>query len=90
MKNIFMSKELLSFIIVGNENSIQKAAEKLNLSSPPVCKRIKKLEFQLGIKLFQRKNKRMELTEEGYTLYKKATSIHQDIVNLYENYKNDL
>ena len=58
-------RHLKYFQIVANERSFTKAAEKLNMSQPPLSRQIKDLENELGVKLFIRKYKNLELTEQG-------------------------
>ena len=57
------------FYIVANEKNITKASEKLYISQPAVSNNIKELEIQLQQKLFNRKNKGVELTAFGKILY---------------------
>lgn len=59
------------FVIVAEEENITKASEKLNISQPALTKQIKNLENQLSAKLFERKNKGVELTAFGKELYQK-------------------
>lgn len=54
-----------TFIIVAKHKSISTASEKAYLSQPAVTKQIKALEHEYGIQLFERKTKKMALTEEG-------------------------
>ena len=58
-------RHLKYFQIVANERSFTKAAEKLNISQPPLSRQIKDLENELGVKLFIRKYKNLELTKQG-------------------------
>ena len=59
------------FVVVAEEENITKASEKLNISQPALTKQIKNLENQLSAKLFERKNKGVELTAFGKELYSK-------------------
>lgn len=59
------------FVVVAKEENITKASEKLNISQPALTKQIKNLENQLSAKLFERKNKGVELTLYGKELYEK-------------------
>ena len=59
------------FVAVAKEENITKASEKLNISQPAITKQIKNLEYQLSIKLFERKSKGVVLTQEGKALYDK-------------------
>lgn len=57
------------FCIVAENGSFSKAAEKLYISQPAITQTIRKLEEQLGGKLFYRNNNGVALTEEGKKLY---------------------
>jgi len=57
------------FCCVAESGSFSKAAEKLYISQPAITQTIKKLEEQLGGKLFYRNNNGVSLTEEGKYLY---------------------
>lgn len=60
---------LRKFCIVAKYKSFTKASEKLYISQPALSKSIKRLEEQMGILLFERNNKLVELTKEGNMLY---------------------
>jgi DNA-binding transcriptional LysR family regulator len=58
-------KLLHSFLLVAEHNSFREAAERANRSLPAVSMQIKQLEGQLGVTLFHRTTRRVELTKEG-------------------------
>ena len=51
------------FVTVAKFQNITKASEKLNISQPVVSTHIKNLENILGVNLFNRTNKGLELTK---------------------------
>jgi DNA-binding transcriptional LysR family regulator len=53
------------FIQVAEAGSLRQAAEKLNVSQPPLGRKISNLEYELGTKLFERRANGVELTEAG-------------------------
>ena len=72
------------FLAVTREGNISAAAQSLNLSQPSLSRQLKDLEDELGARLFIRGNRRIELTEEGLILRKRAGEIMQ-LVELTES-----
>lgn len=65
------------FTVVAQELNITRAAEKLNMSQPPLSNQIKSLEEELGGRLFIRGKRHLELTEEGALLLRRAVQIQE-------------
>jgi DNA-binding transcriptional LysR family regulator len=66
-------KHLRTFIAVAEELSFHKAADRLNLTQPPVSLQIKNLEEELGVQLIERGGrKKMRLTAAGKILLEGA------------------
>lgn len=57
------------FKIVADECNITKASRRLNISQPAITKHIKNLEDGLNIKLFERTNSGVILTQNGKKIY---------------------
>lgn len=57
------------FYSVAMCKSFKQASEKLHVSQPAISKQVKNLEEILGVKLFYRFNKGVELTKEGKILF---------------------
>ena len=79
------------FCVVADNGSFSKAAEKLYISQPAITQTIKKLEEQLGGKLFYRNNNGVSLTEEGKHLYeyiKDSMEIIENATSKFNQYKN--
>ncbi len=69
--------QLRYFCAASRCHSITKAAEELYVTQPTVSMAIRELEIEFGVSLFYRKGNHLILTEEGETLYEKATYILQ-------------
>jgi DNA-binding transcriptional LysR family regulator len=61
-------KALSTFLAVAENASFRKASEQLHLSLPAVSMQIKQMEGRLGVALFQRTTRKVELTAEGEEL----------------------
>lgn len=57
--------DLHAFVEAAKAGSLRQAATVLNITEPPLSRKIKRLEENLGIQLFQRTNRGIELTGEG-------------------------
>ncbi len=68
-------RTLRYFVVTAQELNITRAAEKLNMSQPPLSNQIKSLEEELGAQLFIRGKRRLQLTDEGSLLYRRAMQI---------------
>lgn len=59
--------QMQQFLMVAQEESMSKAAERLHISQPSLSQTIKRMEEELGYPLFERTGKRIRLNESGYT-----------------------
>ena len=58
-------RNLKSFLVVAREENITRAANLLHMTQPSLSRQIMQLEKELGVKLFQRRNHSVLLTEQG-------------------------
>ena len=68
-------RDLQVFISVAKHLSYTRAGEEVHLSQPSVSVRIKQLESQLGVKLFEQLGKKVALTEAGQLLVPYANRV---------------
>ena len=68
-------RQLEAFIAVVREGSFTHAADRLNLSQPSLSSRIQQLELDLGVQLFKRGRRPIELTDTGKTFLPYAERI---------------
>ena len=71
--------ELQAFIAVSNNGSFSIAAETLFLTQPAISKRVSTLEAGLGVTLFDRMGRQINLTDAGKRLLPRAKQILLDI-----------
>ena len=68
-------RSLHYFTVVAEELNITRAAERLNMSQPPLSNQIKGLEEELGVQLFIRGKRHLTMTEAGALLYRRAKQL---------------
>ena len=73
------------FLMVAREENITRAAEILHITQPTLSRQIAQLEKELGVKLFQRSNHNIILTDDGMLLKRRA----QEFMLLAEKTKKD-
>ena len=64
--------DLLLFAQVVDAGSFSRAAERLHIAQPPLSKQIRDLEAELGVVLFNRTKRRVELTAPGQVFLEKS------------------
>ena len=69
--------ELQSFVTICDCRSITEASRRLYITQPALSRRIHDLEEELGVTLFLRKSKGIEITETGKRLYHDAVHLLQ-------------
>lgn len=76
------------FHSVFNNGSVTKAARDLNVTQPSVSKILSQAEKDIGIKLFERLNKKMIPTPEAKILFPYVEKIHNNLENFRRVSKN--
>jgi len=68
-------RQLRYFFVIAQEGQISRAAKKLHMAQPPLSQSLKSLETELGVRLFERNGRTMELTNAGKVLYNRAKEL---------------
>lgn len=69
-----------AFVRVVEAGSISAAADRMNTAKSVVSRRLKELEGHLGVELFHRTTRQMNLTDSGRTFYQQCVRILDDIL----------
>jgi DNA-binding transcriptional LysR family regulator len=72
---VFTFDQLASFVVLAEELHFSRAAERLNMTQPPLSRQIQKLEAELGFSLFDRTKKTVALTAAGNAFRREAEKI---------------
>ena len=67
--------QLRYFLVAAQYQHMTKAAEHLQIAQPALSQAIHRLEAELGVPLFERKNRSIELNDEGKFLQKRLIPI---------------
>lgn len=67
--------QLKTFVMVAEEGNLTRAADRLHTSQPSVSAHVKALEDELGLALFERTPKGMQLTPAGSVLKTRAENV---------------
>ena len=78
-------RHLRYFIAVAEEGHVTRASERLGIQQPPLSLQIRALERELGLQLFRRKPRGMELTEAGHVLFGEARAILDRLARAIES-----
>lgn len=65
-------RQLRYFLTLAETRNFNRAAERLNMSQPPLTVAIRKLEEELGARLFHRDPRGLQLTDVGYAVLPSA------------------
>ncbi|MEP3393478.1 LysR substrate-binding domain-containing protein [Litoreibacter sp.] len=69
--------QMRCFVAVAEELSFRRAAERMNMTQPPLSRQIKILEERVNLTLLERNNRHVRLTSAGESFYHSAIDIIQ-------------
>jgi DNA-binding transcriptional LysR family regulator len=75
-------RHLRYFIAVAEELNFSRAAQRLNVSQPPLSRQIRDLESELNVKLLERNRQEVKLTRVGRALLARARELMRDAERL--------
>lgn len=82
-------RQIQAFLAVAELGTFTKAAERLRMAQPALSQLVRELEHELGIRLFDRTTRRVELTEGGREFQGASAKIVHDLDLAIQN-ANDL
>lgn len=89
MASAIESNLLRIFKAIAEENSVSRAAERLNSVQPNISARLAYLEEQLGVQLFYRTSRGMQLTPDGRRLLPYAERVVRTLDDVEREFSSD-
>jgi len=77
-------RHLRTFVAVAEAGGVHRAVARLNLSQPAASRQIHALEAELGVPLFDRVGRRVQLTSEGQDLLRRSRQLLAEVQALTE------
>src|SRR3954463_16067645 len=75
----FTIRQLQFFVAGAEQGSVSRAARNLSISQSSVTEAIKELESDLGVELFERHPRGLNITHKGHQFLRHATKILADV-----------
>ena len=77
-------RALRTFVTTVDVGGLGRACARLNLSQPAASRQIHALEYELGVALFERAGRGLQLTSEGENLLRRSRRLLDDASSLFE------
>lgn len=78
-------KQIEGFVAVAEFGNFSRASRRLNTTQPALSQAIKDLEAELGVRLFDRTTRRVELTDAGREFRNAASKVMDDLKHAVES-----
>ena len=85
----FTIRQLQFFIAVAEQGTVSGAAQNLSISQSSVTEAIKELESDLGVELFERHPRGLNITHKGHQFLRHATKILADVSDARRAFSDD-
>lgn len=85
----FTLRQIQYFVAVCEEGTVSGAAQKLSISQSAVTESIKELEGDLGVPLFERHSRGLNITHRGHQFLRHAKTILSDVQGARQAFDND-
>ncbi|MGO2507528.1 LysR family transcriptional regulator [Vibrio hibernica] len=81
-------RQLKAFLILADTENFTQAAEQIHITQSALSQMMKKLALQMSTELFEKKSRKIILTDSGEVLYQEARLIVNRLDKLVQNNKN--
>jgi LysR family nitrogen assimilation transcriptional regulator len=81
-------QQIESLVAVAETGSVTEAALRLRIAQPAVSRQIRRLEDELGVRLFGRGRRGMELTDAGHRAVDRARAVLRAVESLRDTETN--
>ncbi len=85
----FTLRQLQYFVAVAEQGTVSRAAQNLSISQSAVTEAIKELEGDLGVELFERHSRGLNITHKGHQFLRHATKILADVSDARRTFSGD-
>ncbi|AZO41054.1 LysR family transcriptional regulator [Mesorhizobium sp. Root695] len=85
----FTIRQLQFFIAVAEQGTVSGAAQNLSISQSSVTEAIKELESDLGVELFERHPRGLNITHKGHQFLRHATKILADVSDARRSFSGE-
>jgi DNA-binding transcriptional LysR family regulator len=85
----FTLRQLQYFVAVAEQGTVSRAAHNLSISQSAVTEAIKELEGDLGVELFERHPRGLNITHKGHQFLRHATKILADVSDARRTFSGD-